>query len=124
MKHVLTEYGPLYPKLGSSVAKYRRIPRGAFLRAYGDAVHAAIRALQRSELRRELPSFAPRCASRTWHTDGDSIHKAVQQQQHRALVSSPDKIRRDRTPAEWERLYTEAMKQTATRQRRPTRKAA
>jgi hypothetical protein len=124
MKRVLTAYGPLYPKLGSSVAKYRRLPRGTFLPAYGDAVHAAIRALQRRELQRELPSFAPRCVSRTWHTDGDSIHKAVQQQQHRSLVSCPDQIRRDRTPAEWERLYVETMKQTATQQRRPTRKAA
>jgi hypothetical protein len=43
---------PLYPNLGPAVAKHRRLndetPEGR--KAYGQAVHAAIRALQRREL--------------------------------------------------------------------------
>jgi len=104
--------GPLYPKLGTSVAKFRKIksPTAAQRQAHGDAVHAAMLALQRRALQRELPSIAPSCASRTWHADGDAIHKAVRQQQHRELMSWPDRIRRARTAQEWQRLYDEAMR--------------
>jgi hypothetical protein len=45
-------FGPKYPDLGAAVAKHRRLnddtPEGR--KAYGQAVHAAIRALQRREL--------------------------------------------------------------------------
>jgi hypothetical protein len=51
-RKVMDEFGPLYPNLGPAVVKHRRLndqtPEGR--KAYGQAVHAAIRALQRREL--------------------------------------------------------------------------
>jgi hypothetical protein len=52
---------PLYPNLGPTVAKHRRLndetPEGK--KAYGQAVHAAIRALQRRELMSACSGFNP-----------------------------------------------------------------
>jgi hypothetical protein len=73
---------PAYPKLGATVEKHRRLndetPEGR--KAYGQAVLAAIRTLQRSALNRELPSHSSPCASGTWHSEGKDILKAVNAQ--------------------------------------------
>jgi hypothetical protein len=106
------QFGPFYPDLGAGVAKFRRIPRNKITKvqrlAYGEAVHRAILAKQRSELQRELPSFKPRCASGTWHADGDKIHAAIQQQQAARLQAAVAQDRK-RTPAQWKTAYDAAM---------------
>jgi len=78
--------GPVYPNLGPAVEKHRRLsddtPDGR--KAYGRAVHKAICKLQRAELMRDGVNRSGqnphRCASRTAHTTGAAILKAVNQQ--------------------------------------------
>jgi hypothetical protein len=103
---------PAYPELGATVAKFRRIARPTQDErlAHGEAVHRAMLAKQRAELQRELPSFKPRCASGTWHTEGGKIHAAVQQQQRARLQASVAAVRKHRTPAQWQAMYDDAMK--------------
>jgi hypothetical protein len=122
------QFGPVYPALGATVAKFRRLARRGLQTlsdreryGYGRAVETAIRALQRSELQRELPSFRSNCASGTWHTDGADIHAAIQRQQRNALLAWPSKQRRARTPYQWQRMYDEAM---AGKHREPKAMAA
>jgi len=74
--------GPQYPTL-AGLDRYRRAP-DADRRAYGQAVLAAIRALQARELARELPSHPCPCASGTWESDGHAILRAVRAQNRRA----------------------------------------
>jgi hypothetical protein len=71
-----------YPHL-TGLDRYRRDP-DADRHAYGQAVLAAIRALQRRELARELPSHPCPCASGTWASDGQEILRAVRAQNRRA----------------------------------------
>ena len=71
-----------YPHL-AGLDHYRRNP-AADRHAYGQAVLAAIRALQRRELARELPSRPCPCASGVWASDGQEILRAVRQQNRRA----------------------------------------
>jgi hypothetical protein len=91
-----------------------------YRQAYGAAVEAAVLAKQRSMLKRHgevMP--AATCASGTWHTTGEAIHKAVQQQQRAALAAYPAKVRRDRLPRwnpetgrhehKWLEMYKAAM---------------
>jgi hypothetical protein len=114
-------FGPDYPKLGAAVAKWRKIanPSPAQKQAHGDAVSAAIRALQRAALARELPTIRPSCSSGTWHNNGDgSVGRAVADQHRRALLACPDAIRRARTAAEWQSLYDEAMAEKRAREAR------
>jgi len=73
---------PLYPKL-AGLDRYRRAP-DPDRRAYGQAVLAAIRALQARELARELPTHSCPCASGVWASDGQEILRAVRQQNRRA----------------------------------------
>ena len=104
--------GPEYPSLGATVAKYRKIqnPTAEQRRAHGDAVSAAIRALQQRESQRTLPRIAPLCASGTWHNNADgSVGRAIREQQQRALLAHVGEIRRKRTPAEWQSMYEDAM---------------
>ena len=106
--------GPIYPKLGWAVAKFRKIPRISLTPAQRDAYSAtlvtAIAALQRAELQRELPSIRPHCASGTWHNNADGkISEAIRAQQRAALLAYPDKVRRARTQQEWRELYQRAM---------------
>jgi len=75
-------FGPAYPTL-AGLDKYRRNP-DADRRAYGQAVMAAIRALQARELARELPSHPCPCASGVWASDGHEILRAVRAQNRRA----------------------------------------
>jgi hypothetical protein len=78
--------GPQYPHL-AGLDRYRRDP-AADRHAYGQAVLAAIRALQRRELARELarelPTHPCPCASGTWASDGQEILRAVRAQNRRA----------------------------------------
>ena len=74
--------GPQYPTL-TGLDKYRRDP-DADRHAYGAAVLAAIRALQRRELQRELPAHPCPCASGVWASDGQEILRAVRAQNRRA----------------------------------------
>ena len=110
--------GPAYPDLGNAVAKYRRKAASAGSvsemlpadrHAYGEAVEKAIRAKQRSELQRELPSHACRCASGTAYNDGEKISAAMRAKHHAALLACPSQERRARTPQAWKRLYDLAM---------------
>jgi hypothetical protein len=117
---------PEYPKkLGATVSKYRAMARDglqsldkAQRHAYGEAVGKAIRALQCTELLRALES-TPRtnCASGTLHTTGEAIHAAVLEQQRNKLLAYPGKVRRERTPEQWQSLYNKAMQEKARGQR-------
>jgi hypothetical protein len=102
---------PIYPAL-PSVKKYRK-PLATLTRdqrrAYGEAVETAIRALQRSELQRELPEHRVNCASGTNHNDGREISKAMRAKHRAALQASVAKDRRDRTPEQWQAMYDAAM---------------
>jgi len=71
-----------YPKL-AGLDRYRRAP-DPDRRAYGQAVMAAIRALQARELARVLPSHPCPCASGVWESDGQAILRAVRAQNRRA----------------------------------------
>jgi hypothetical protein len=71
-----------YPTL-AGLDRYRRNP-DADRRAYGQAVMAAIRALQARELARELPTHPCPCASGIWDADGQAILRAVRAQNRRA----------------------------------------
>lgn len=75
-------FGPAYPTL-AGLDRYRRDP-DADRHAYGQAVMAAIRALQARELARELPSHPCPCASGVWASDGHEILRAVRAQNRRA----------------------------------------
>ena len=103
----MIDYDPPYPKLGQAVEKWRRRARKGELSreerlAYGEAVHQAMLRLQRSEMKTRLglnpAEFRPRCASGTWHNDGDAIHDAMLQQQQAALARAPAVIRRRGIP--------------------------
>jgi hypothetical protein len=100
---------PPYPQLGATVAKLRRSPDR---KAHGLAVLAAVASLQRSELKRELPSHAPHCASGTTHTSGKAILKAMRDKQRRALEAAPDQLRRARDLDELRVQYLEMMAHT------------
>jgi hypothetical protein len=72
----------VYPHL-TGLDRYRRNP-DSDRRAYGQAVMAAIRALQARELARELPTHPCPCASGVWASDGQAILRAVRAQNRRA----------------------------------------
>jgi hypothetical protein len=111
-------HNPPYPELGSALAKHRKLARDglATLSAserhdYGAAVEKAIRAKQRSELQRELPTHRVSCASGTDHNTGEAIHKAILAQ-HRARTQAwPAQIRKARTDAQWREMYAQAMQE-------------
>ena len=95
--HVADAFGPVYPAL-PSVAKFRKQAathgHDEFFRdAYGAAVHAAIRTLQRQELMRAGINRAEHkcnCASGTNHNDGAAILKAVAAQNRAAACRHTD----------------------------------
>jgi hypothetical protein len=108
---------PLYPNLGPAVAKHRRLndetPEGR--KAYGQAVHAAIRALQRSELRRagvNRSEGRPMCASGTAHTEGKDILKAIRAQHRNATQAAANGPTFARTEDQLEADYYRAMLRT------------
>jgi hypothetical protein len=125
LKEPCEPFGPVYPHL-PTCAKFRKIanPTPEQKRAHGDAVSAAIRALQRAALARELPTIKPRCASGTWHNNADgSVGKAIREQHRRALLAYPDAVRRARTHDEWQAMYDAAMAEKRAREALPQRAA-
>jgi len=85
---VCEPFGPLYPQLGATVAKYRRKTSKADTKAYGNAVLEAIRSKQAGEIRRLAPSMPkPNTASGTYLSDGNDILKHVANAQRAALLS-------------------------------------
>lgn len=89
---------PSYPKFGTTIAKYRKLPRTPEnIKAHAAALFAQLATLQRQEFRRsvEKPEFACPCTSGTWHNTGAKILDAVNSQNRASL---------DRALAEsWER---------------------
>ena len=118
---------PPYPDLGAGVAKYRRMARDGGVQqlpeairwAYGEAIEKAIRAMQRSELQRELPNHACGCASGCSKPDGIGDH--MRQKQRSDLLAYPGKVRRHRTSEQWQALYDAAMAEK--RKRKPQRRS-
>ena len=111
------QFGPTYDLNSAALKKHRRLAKGGLATMtrgqivdYANAVEAAVLAKQKTQLARHGESMpAPHCASGTWHTTGEAIHKAVLQKQRAALLACPSQIRRARHPAEWERMYFDAM---------------
>jgi hypothetical protein len=107
------QFGPEYPReLGKDVANFRKLARHGLgelsrmsRRGYGNAVLAAIRAKQRQELQRELPSHNVGCPSGTNHNNGRDILKAVAAQNRAACLAKGDFDQ-----AEANAKYEEAMK--------------
>jgi hypothetical protein len=116
-------YNPTYPKLSKEVEYWRARAKAALLsptekRAYGDAVHRAILALQRTEANAYLNHVKgprPRCASGTWHNDGDMIHASVREQLKRAFAAAVKRDGARRAPWQWEDDYAKAMREKAAR---------
>lgn len=111
MESIICEpFGPVYPAL-PSVDKYRR-QRDPDVKAYGQAVRAAIRALQRQELARAAPAaHKSPSASGTWHTCGKKIRKAIREQHRAANEAAANAARRNRSDEVVMHLYKEAMAQ-------------
>ena len=115
MTKIQEPFGPMYPDLGTGVAKYRRMARKGGVQklpeairwAYGEAIEKAIRAKQRNELQRELPTHACHCASGSSSPDG--IGEFMRRKQRAALAACPAQERRARTPQQWEEMYERAM---------------
>ena len=106
------QFGPVYNIAG--LEKHRRAARDGLAamsaearRAYGAAVEDAVKAAQRRHLLGALEAERrPNCASGSWDTfPGD----AVRRQQAAALAAYPDKVRKARTPVEWQSMYALAM---------------
>lgn len=102
--------GKPYPKFGNTVIKWRNLADDGLRtltheqrQAYGTAVELAIRSLQRSEM---LAAGSPVTPERPADYD---LHEAIRAKQHASILACPGKIRRARTPHEWETLYNEAM---------------
>jgi hypothetical protein len=112
----MTEENPVYPRL-PTVDKYRRIknPTREQERAYGQAVLAAIRALQRSELMRVVTVPKPHCASGTAETTGEGILAAIRRQHIARLHAEANRIRRARTDDELREQYQLAMEEKRKR---------
>jgi hypothetical protein len=121
-------FGPVYPDMGATVAKFRKMAASAggiaemlpaFRRAYGEAVEKAILAKQRAELQRELPSHRCHCTSGTNHNDGRKISAAMRAKQHAALLAYPSAERRARPAHVWQSMYEQAMADKRARQQMP-----
>ena len=113
----LIEHGPVYNIDSATLSKFRFAARDGLKsipwedrQAYAEAVERAVLAKQRSQLKGYAePNSQPRCASRTWHTTGESIGKAIQAQHTAATQAYPSRQRRARTPKQWQVMYDEAM---------------
>src|SRR3990167_3007591 len=101
------QFGPIYPNLGPSIAKSRRV-NGP--REHGAAVIRAILALQRQECGRALtPDGIPNCASRSRANDGAGILEAVANQIRAKLFADAERDRKRRTDEQIVEVYREAM---------------
>lgn len=101
---------PFYPAL-PTVAKWRRKPdlTPEQRREYGEAVHRAIRALQRSALMRTIASTGCPCASGTFKSDGREILAHVKASHVAQAEAAANADRRRRTDAEIQIAYRNAM---------------
>jgi hypothetical protein len=93
--------GPDYPKLGPAVEKFRRIqnPTWEQKMAHGEAVGRAICALQRRELLGNVSENPPVRDIGAW----------IRARHAADLARYPAKVRKARSPHEWEKMYQEAM---------------
>ena len=120
-------FGPEYDIDSAALKKHRRaakagiagMSRGEVV-AYANAVEAAVLAKQKALLK-TAGEVMPKaqCASGTFLTGATvrgEIGRAVAKQQHASLLAHPAKVRRERTPAEWQRLYDLAMADKRERQ--------
>jgi hypothetical protein len=113
----MIDHGPEYDIDSATLKKFRhRAHKGLSKlsrddrRQYAAAIEAAVLAAQRAALRRAgVPEKRPNCASGTWHSTGDAIHKAVRQQHRAALLACPSQERRARSPEKWREMYDAAM---------------
>jgi len=113
------QHGPVYNVQSAALAKFRFAARDGLAtlsseerRAYGAAVEQAILAKQRSECRAaSVPEQRPNCASGTWETTGEGIHRAMKAKHRAKLAACPDQERRARKPHVWKEMYEEAMEQ-------------
>lgn len=102
---------PKYPKFGTTVAKYRKLPRTPEnVKAHADALFSQLRTFQAQEFRRKIvePDSCP-CASGTWHDTGDKILKAVNAQNRAATERALAESWRKRTDAQVGIAYRAAM---------------
>ena len=115
------QFGPTYDLESAALKKHRRAAKGGLATMsrgqvveYANAVEAAVLAKQKTQLARHGESMpAPNCASGTWHTTGEAIHKAMQAKQRAALLACPSQIRRARHPAEWHKAREAAERREA-----------
>jgi hypothetical protein len=111
---------PEYTVTSAALQKFRSSARKGlknwdryYRQAYGAAVEQAVLAAQRSHSSR-TGAYEPRptCASGTWHTTGAKIEAAIRSQHNASLLAYPAKVRRKRTPVEWQSMYEESMAQS------------
>jgi hypothetical protein len=108
MTYITEQFGPIYDVDSATLKKYRR--NGGCCKAHGEAVLVAVRSSQQACLKRAaVPAARPNTASRTYHSDGGAILKAVAAQHTAATQAWPAQIRRARTRQQWEELYEIAM---------------
>jgi hypothetical protein len=110
---------PRYDVGSAQLTKFRAVANAAggvmalerFYRVqYANAVEQAVLASQRASLAPRREAAVPaRCASGTFHNDGESIGKAVVARHRAALSSYPSQVRRARQPNEWRAMYEQAM---------------
>lgn len=115
--HIPEPFGPEYPQLGATVAKFRKkAPHSIFdlskaeRNNWAAAIEKEILAKQRQALQRELPTHNVDCASGTNHSCGLKISAAVRAQHRAALLAWPAQERAKRSDAAWKSLYEQAMK--------------
>jgi hypothetical protein len=108
MTDLCEPFGPLYNVESAALKKFRR--NGGDTKAHGQAVLAAILTAQAGQLRTAGETIPrPNCASGTLHSEGRDILKAVASQQRAKLAACAAQQRKARTPAEWRKMYLEAM---------------
>jgi len=115
---------PEYTVTSAALQKFRSSARNSkglknwdrfYRQAYGAAVEQAVLAAQQSHLRgASTPDGRCRCASGTWHTTGAKIDAAIRSQHNASLLAYPAKVRRERTPVQWQSMYEESMAQNRT----------
>lgn len=106
------KYLPAYPKFGTTVAKYRKLPRTPEnIKAHAEALFAQLATFQKAEFRAKAaePMRACPCASGTWHTDGNKILKAVNAQNRAHVEAGLAESWRKRTDAQVGIAYRAAM---------------
>ena len=117
------KYGPKYDVGSTKLGQFRAVANRAgglmklerFYRVqYAEAVEAAVRASLRWPVREA--TFKAMCASGTFHSDGEDIHKAILSQQRARLAAYPAQERRKRTAKQWAEMYAQALQEKRARQ--------